>query len=252
MVLSPLIQFQKINKYFQMGENQLHVLKDIDLEIYSNEFVTIMGPSGSGKSTLINVLGFLDNQFDGTYLFDGVSVEERNDKQISQLRNEMVGFVFQDFNLISTMNVGDNVRLPLLYNGYTTRKTKELVETALDDVGLLNKIHHFPHELSGGQKQRVAIARALINQPKFIIADEPTGALDTKTSDVIMEILARLNQEKGVTVVMVTHDPSLQQYASRRVRIVDGVIASNEKVPIEMTLDKLSINPHMEVTMHEI
>lgn len=225
-----LINMKEINKYYQMGDNKIHILKDINLQIYKNEFVTIMGPSGSGKSTLINVLGFLDNQFEGHYEFNGESVDLRTDAQISKLRNAMVGFVFQDFNLISTMTVTENVRLPLLYKGYSVRKTKEKVQQALESVGLLEKGNNKPHELSGGQKQRVAIARALINDPKFIIADEPTGALDTKTSRVIMNILARLNHEFGVTVVMVTHDPNLQAYASRQVQIIDGEIVRNEEV----------------------
>lgn len=223
----PLIQMESVNKYYQMGEHRLHILKDVSLSIYTNEFVTIMGPSGSGKSTLINVLGFLDNKFEGHYFFEGESVEKRTDSQISKLRNKMVGFVFQDFNLIPSMTVFENVRLPLLYNGLSSRKTKEKVQAALDSVGLGDKGKNKPHELSGGQKQRVAIARALINEPRFIIADEPTGALDTKTSSVIMDILARLHRDKGVTVVMVTHDPDLQAYATRQIRIVDGKIESN-------------------------
>ncbi|MBD3948195.1 ABC transporter ATP-binding protein [Tuanshanicoccus lijuaniae] len=224
----PLIEMVNINKYYQMGELSLHILKDVSITIYEKEFVTIMGPSGSGKSTFINVMGFLDNKFDGEYHFAGESVEQRTDKQISSLRNKMVGFVFQDFNLIPSMSVGENIRLPLLYTGLTARKTTQIVKDALESVGLADKYHHKPSELSGGQKQRVAIARALINNPKFIIADEPTGALDTKTSSVIMDILARLNREKGVTIVMVTHEPDLQKYATRRITIVDGKIQSNE------------------------
>lgn len=224
----PLIELKNINKYYKVGEYNFHVLNDISLSIYKKEFVTIMGPSGSGKSTLINVLGFLDHNFEGEYHFEGESIEKRSDNQISKLRNDVVGFVFQDFNLISSMTVSENVRLPLLYSGLSARKTKERVYEALKNVGLENKGNNKPSELSGGQKQRVAIARALINNPEFIIADEPTGALDTKTSSVIMDILARLNREKGVTVVMVTHAPELQEYASRRIRIVDGKIQVNE------------------------
>lgn len=213
-----------------MGSNRVHILKDVSLTIYKNEFVTIMGPSGSGKSTLINVMGFLDNKFDGNYSFEGHKVEEKTDRQISKLRNDMVGFVFQDFSLIPTMSVFENVRLPLLYAGLPARKTKQKVQAALDAVGLGDKGRNKPGELSGGQRQRVAIARALINDPEFIIADEPTGALDTKTSAVIMDILARLHRDRGVTVVMVTHDPELQAYATRQVRIVDGRIHSNIEV----------------------
>lgn len=223
----PLIAIKNVNKHYHMGETSLHVLKNVDLTINKGEFVSIMGPSGSGKSTLINVLGFLDNNFEGTYHFNGVSIEQRTDKQVSNLRNRMVGFVFQDFNLIPNMTVTENVRLPLIYNGYSAGQAKPLVENALKKVGLDNKAHHKLFELSGGQKQRVAIARALINNPSFIIADEPTGALDTKTSRVIMEILSQLNREEGVTVVMVTHDPTLQAYATRHIVIVDGEIQQN-------------------------
>ncbi|MDO4431770.1 MAG: ABC transporter ATP-binding protein [Aerococcaceae bacterium] len=224
---APLIDIRNVNKYYQMGENRLHVLKDVNLTIEKGEFVSIMGPSGSGKSTLINVLGFLDNNFDGVYHFNGQPLEQRTDKQISQLRNQMVGFVFQDFNLIPTMTVSENVRLPLIYNGYSARQTKPLVQKALDRVGLGDKGNHKPSELSGGQKQRVAIARALINNPSFIIADEPTGALDTKTSRMIMEILSTLHAEEGVTIVMVTHNPEQQKYATRHIVIVDGEMQDN-------------------------
>lgn len=226
-----LIQIEAVNKYYQMGNLSVQVLRDVSLSIFPGEFVTIMGPSGSGKSTLINVLGFLDNKFDGHYWFEGQVVEQKTDRQISQLRNQRVGFVFQDFNLISTMTVMENVRLPLLYSGYSARKTKQKVMDALTAVGLADKAKSKPSELSGGQKQRVAIARALINDPGFIIADEPTGALDSKTSLVIMDILARLNKEKGVTIVMVTHDPSLQAYANRQIHIVDGKINQNTTQP---------------------
>lgn len=220
----PLIEISNINKYYQMGDTTLHVLKNVNLSIYKGEFVSIMGPSGSGKSTLINVLGFLDNNFEGTYHFNGQPIEQRTDKQISTLRNQMVGFVFQDFNLIPSMTVSENIRLPLIYNGYTARQTREKVQQALERVGLGDKGNHKPSQLSGGQKQRIAIARALINNPSFIIADEPTGALDTKTSRMIMDILSKLHKEEGVTIVMVTHDPNLQEYATRHVVIVDGVL----------------------------
>ena len=232
----PLIQLSNVNKYYPFGGQSLHILKNISLEIFSGEFVTIMGPSGSGKSTLINILGFLDNKFEGQYVFESESVANRNDRQISLLRNKKVGFVFQDFNLISSMNVGDNVRLPLLYSGLRTGKTKSRVYEALKSVGLESKISNRPHELSGGQKQRVAIARSLINNPSFVIADEPTGALDSKTSIVILDILARLNRQKGVTIIMVTHDPSLEKYATRKIKIVDGEIVFNNKVDSEYQL----------------
>lgn len=224
---APLIEIKQLNKYYPMGDQPLHVLNSIDLRIERNEFVSIMGPSGSGKSTLINVLGFLDHDFDGDYLFEGQAIEQRSDQQISNLRNQVVGFVFQDFNLIETMTIEENVRLPLIYQGLKVKETKALVQRALERVGLADKLKQKPSQLSGGQKQRAAIARALINEPKFIIADEPTGALDTKTSASIMEILCQLHAEEGVTIIMVTHDPRMQQFATRQVHIVDGKIQSN-------------------------
>ncbi|EFR31372.1 ABC transporter ATP-binding protein [Eremococcus coleocola] len=232
----PLIQLNQVNKSYQLGKQSFKILKNISLNIYGGEFVTIMGPSGSGKSTLINILGFLDKDFEGDYRFQGQAVEQRTDRQVSQLRNSMVGFVFQDFNLIESMTVAENVRLPLLYQGKPSYKVKKQVLAALDRVGIKEKAQAYPKELSGGQKQRVAIARALINQPKFIIADEPTGALDSKTSAVIMDILARLHQEEGVTIVMVTHDPNLQAYANRQIKIVDGEIEANYATEIEHQL----------------
>ena len=231
-----LIRVEAVNKYYQLGDQPLQVLKDVYLSIDEGDFISIMGPSGSGKSTLINVLGFLDHEFEGDYYFEGRPLEARTDAQISHLRNQVVGFICQSFNLIETMSVADNVRLPLLYGGRRVRETQATVEAALDRVGLLDKAHHKPHELSGGQKQRVAIARALINQPRFIIADEPTGALDTKTSRMIMEILADLNRESGVTIVMVTHDPTLQIYANRHIVIIDGQVSESGAVdPAELT-----------------
>lgn len=223
----PLIQIKQLNKYYQMGDHSLHVLKNIELAIYKNEFVSIMGPSGSGKSTLINVLGFLDNEFEGDYLFEGKALEHRTDQQISALRNKRVGFVFQDFNLINSMTIEENVRLPLLYSGLSARKTKARVKEALDNVGIGDKLKRKPTELSGGQKQRVAIARALINRPQFIIADEPTGALDSKTSAAIMSILKNLHTEHNVTIIMVTHDPRIRQFASRHITIIDGMIQTH-------------------------
>lgn len=212
-----------------MGEQSLHVLKNVDLNIYANEFISIMGPSGSGKSTLVNIIGMLDNRFDGEYLFENQSIEKLSDNQLSHRRNQMVGFVFQDFNLIMNMSVKENVRLPLIYKGMSARATQGIVEEMLDKMEILDKINHKPTELSGGQRQRVAIARALVNRPRFIIADEPTGALDTQTSRVIMDILAKLHHDEGVTILMVTHDPSLQAFATRHVRIVDGKIQSDTR-----------------------
>lgn len=225
-----MIELSNINKFYQVGDMTLHVLKDISLTIEEGEFVSIMGPSGSGKSTLVNVLGFLDANYQGEYYFDHTALTKRNDKEISQIRNQMVGFVFQDFNLINTLTVEENVQLPLLYRGYSVSATKEKVKLALEKVGLGTKLQNMPTQLSGGQKQRVAIARALVNQPRFIIADEPTGALDSKTSRMIMTTLEKLNREDNVTIVMVTHDPTLVDYTNRRIMVMDGVIHSNEKI----------------------
>lgn len=245
----PLIQVRHLAKGFRNGDQTLQVLKDISLDIYEGDFLSVMGPSGSGKSTFINVLGFLDNDFQGEYFFQGQTVAERSDRQIAQLRNQSVGFVFQSFNLIENMSVMQNVRLPLLYAGWSAGKAQQEVLRVLDKVKLKDKAQAKPHELSGGQKQRVAIARALVNQPKFIIADEPTGALDTKTSSTIMEILKNLHREDGVTIVMVTHDPSLQGYANRHVVMMDGVIhevAVDEAEELIMTF-----NHESEAIPHE-
>lgn len=230
---NPLISISGLNKFYYLGENSLQVLNKVMFNIYDGEFISIMGPSGSGKSTLINILGFLDHNFEGQYLLNGKSIENHSDDEISRLRNQMVGFIFQDFNLIETMTVKENVRLPLLYNGARVKETETSVLEALKKVGLDGKVDNQIHELSGGQKQRVAIARALINNPKFIIADEPTGALDTKTSKKIMDILANLHKEEGVTVVMVTHDPSLQRYANRHLIIIDGTLHEGNAMDAE-------------------
>ena len=230
-----MIKLEHIHKYYKVGDEQLHVLNDVTVRITQGEFVGIMGPSGSGKSTLINILGFLDSKYEGKYCFNDESVSNLSDNQISKVRNSTVGFVFQDFNLIEQATVEENVRLPLLYRGLTPRQTHTKVKQALEKVGLGDKLEKYPRHLSGGQKQRVAIARALVNSPKFIIADEPTGALDSKTSASIMDILYRLNREDGVTIVMVTHDPTLTKYCSRVIHVIDGVIhEQKEGIPNEI------------------
>ena len=230
-----MIKLEHVHKYYKVGDEQLHVLNDVTVRITQGEFVGIMGPSGSGKSTLINILGFLDSKYEGKYSFNDESVSNLSDNQISKVRNSTVGFVFQDFNLIEQATVEENVRLPLLYRGLTPRQTQAKVKQALEKVGLGDKLEKYPRHLSGGQKQRVAIARALVNSPKFIIADEPTGALDSKTSASIMDILYRLNHEDGVTIVMVTHDPTLTKYCSRVIHVIDGVIhEQKEGIPYEI------------------
>lgn len=225
-----MIRLTKLSKSYQTGDTSLQVLNDIDLHIEEGEFVTVMGPSGSGKSTLINVIGFLDRKYEGTYSFDGELVKAKSDDALSKIRNKTVGFVFQEFNLIQTLSVADNVRVPLLYAGMRPKETQERVKEVLTRVGLGDRLDHHPSQLSGGQRQRVAIARAIVNHPRFIIADEPTGALDTKTSAKIMELLKELNEKDGVTIIMVTHDPTLEHFANHRLKIRDGKVLKDEVV----------------------
>lgn len=233
----PLISLKALNKSFYEGQMAHHILKDVYLDIAKGNFVSIMGPSGSGKSTLINILGMLDADFQGDYLLEGSSIIQRKDHQLSQLRNKFVGFIFQDFNLIENLNVIENVELPLVYSGITSRERRQRAEDLLQFLGLGDKLKHRPSQLSGGQKQRVAIARALVHQPKFIIADEPTGALDTKTSRDIMKIISQLHQNQGVTIVMVTHDPGLQKYANQHVAIVDGIVQETSEQEVTQLIN---------------
>ncbi|EGO6528775.1 ABC transporter ATP-binding protein [Enterococcus faecalis] len=225
-----MIELNKINKYYANEEESLHVLKDIHLSIKKGEMIAIMGPSGSGKSTLINLLGFIDRKFEGEYLFEGRSLVNTADDILSKIRNQTVGFIFQNFSLIESNTVYENVELPLLYNGVSPFKTKEKVFSVLDRVGLKGKEYKYPKQLSGGQQQRVAIARALINRPKFIIADEPTGALDTHTSEEIMQLFTTLNKEDDVTLIMVTHNPEVVPYCHRLITIRDGAIIEDKEL----------------------
>ncbi|ANU71948.1 ABC transporter ATP-binding protein [Enterococcus faecalis] len=225
-----MIELNKINKYYANEEESLHVLKDIHLSIKKGEMIAIMGPSGSGKSTLINLLGFIDRKFEGEYLFEGRSLVNTSDDILSKIRNQTVGFIFQNFSLIESNTVYENVELPLLYNGVSPFKTKEKVFSVLDRVGLKGKEYKYPKQLSGGQQQRVAIARALINHPKFIIADEPTGALDTHTSEEIMQLFTTLNKEDDVTLIMVTHNPEVVPYCHRLITIRDGAIIEDKEL----------------------
>ena len=224
-----MIKLLNINKYYTMGDETLHVLKDLSLDIDSGEFVAVMGPSGSGKSTLINLLGFIDSKYTGEYLYEGEALDIKNDNKLSVVRNEMVGFVFQNFSLIETDTVLENVELPLLYRGLTKRAARPIVMDYLEKMGIAEKWDKLPKQLSGGQQQRVAIARALINKPKFIIADEPTGALDFHTSTEIMKLFQEVNKEEKVTVILVTHDKKMAAYASRTIRIFDGRVISEEE-----------------------
>lgn len=227
--MTKLIELKGINKTYKNGDQELRVLKDIDLEVEKGEFVAIMGPSGSGKSTLMNVIGLLDRPTSGDYFLEGQEVGNLSEKKLARVRNEQIGFVFQQFFLLSKLNAFQNVELPLIYAGVHPAKRKEIAEQYLEKVELGSRMHHLPSELSGGQKQRVAIARALVNRPAIVLADEPTGALDTKTGEQIMDLLTKLNQE-GKTIIMVTHEPEIAAFANRRIVIRDGVISSDSKL----------------------
>lgn len=221
-----LIKLSDINKTYQNGDQELHVLKNVSLEVEEGEFVAIMGPSGSGKSTLMNIIGLLDRPSSGEYVLEDTEVSQLSQKKLAHVRNDQIGFVFQQFFLLSKLNALQNVELPLIYAGVPAGKRKELAQQYLEKVELGERMHHLPSELSGGQKQRVAIARALVNTPSIVLADEPTGALDTKTGDQIMELLTELNRE-GKTIIMVTHEPEIAEYASRRIVLRDGIITED-------------------------
>lgn len=222
-----VIEAKELTKVYQMGDIEVRALRGLSLEVAPGEVLAIMGPSGSGKTTLMNIIGCLDRPTSGEYILDGERVPDLNDDQLSSIRNRKVGFVFQSFNLLPRSSALVNVELPLRY----AKKTKNRVQrarAALEAVGLGDRIHHRPNELSGGEQQRVAMARALVNDPAIILADEPTGNLDTKSGDEIMEILLSLNEERGTTLVIVTHDPEIAAQTQRIVHILDGVV--EEKV----------------------
>ncbi len=224
-----IINIEHIAKVYQVGSEEVHALRDVSLKIEKNEYVAIMGPSGSGKSTLMNMLGCLDTPTSGIYDFKGVSVSEMSDNELARIRNKEIGFVFQTFNLLARSDAIHNVELPLIYAGIPTAERKQRAEQALIDVGLKDRMHHKPNELSGGQRQRVAIARALVSKPAIILADEPTGNLDSKTGEEIMGLFHEIH-EKGNTIILVTHEEYIAEHALRIIRLKDGLIENDENV----------------------
>ena len=220
-----LIRMRGIAKRFYIGQpNELEILHGIDLDVKEGEFVSIVGASGSGKSTLMNMIGVLDRPTEGTYWLDGTDVQDAQDDELSQIRNRKIGFVFQNFNLISRTNARKNVELPMMYAGIPQKKRTQRAEELLDLVGMADRMDHQPNELSGGQKQRVAIARAMANDPAIILADEPTGALDSKTGRMVMDLFHRLNREQGKTIVLITHNQELAAETSRVLTMRDGIL----------------------------
>ncbi len=229
--LIPLIRLRGVTRVYGQGQAMVRALAGVDLDIEAGEFVAIMGPSGSGKSTVMNLIGCLDTPSAGAYLFRGVHVERLSRDQRARLRRRHLGFVFQGFNLLARTSALENVELPLLYRGEPAAARHAAARAALASVGLQGREGHTPGELSGGQQQRVAIARAIVTQPTVLLADEPTGNLDTQRSREIMELLSALNRERGITVLMVTHEADMAAYAQRTVRFVDGLVASDTRQP---------------------
>ena len=224
-----LIQIEHIEKMYEMGTTQVHAIRGINLSIENNEYMSIMGPSGSGKSTLMNILGCLDTPTKGTYLFRGEAIQDMNDDQLASIRNREIGFVFQTFNLLPRANALHNVELPLIYDGTPARERKQRAVEALEAVGLADRAQHRPSEMSGGERQRVAIARALVNNPSLILADEPTGNLDSKTGEEIMKVFEKIH-DQGNTIILVTHEKYIAEYSQRAIHLLDGKIEREERL----------------------
>jgi len=226
----PIIRVENLHKVYEMGENKVHALRGISLEIRRGEFVAIMGASGSGKSTFMNLLGCLDKPSDGVYLLEGTNVADLSRIELARVRNERVGFVFQGFNLLSRTTAVENVELPLIYSGMRTKERHRRSREALERVGLGDRSHHVPAQLSGGQQQRVAIARSLVNTPSLLLADEPTGNLDSRTSVEIMQVFQELNEKEFLTIILVTHEPDIAAYAKRVITFRDGRVIKDEQI----------------------
>ena len=226
-----MLELVNIGKTFRLGPVEVEVLKDVRLDLAAGDFMSIMGPSGSGKSTLMNILGLLGRQTSGTYLLNGRDVSSMKDRELSAFRNANIGFVFQAFNLLGQLTALENVALPLAYRGTGRRETRRRARAILEKVGMGDRLDHKPDQLSGGQKQRVAIARALVGEPAVVLADEPTGALDSGTADDVMRLLTRLNSENGIAVVIITHDPVISMQCTRRALIRDGALLEEDSPP---------------------
>ena len=224
MTGSPFFRMEKINKIYRMGEQQAHVLRDVDLSIEPGEYLSVLGPSGSGKSTLMNIIGCLDTATSGRYALQGLEIEDLNEEELARIRSREIGFIFQNSQLLSRLTAQKNVELPLIYAGVPPKERRKKALEMLEKVGLIDWRDHYPNQMSGGQQQRVAIARALVGNPSILLADEPTGALDQKTGRQVMGLFSELNDE-GRTIVMITHDMNIAGYARRIVRIVDGVLS---------------------------
>ncbi len=225
-----LIRVESLHKFYEMGDNRVHALRGISLDIRRGEFVAIMGASGSGKSTLMNLLGCLDKPSEGHYRLDGTDVAKLSRVELARIRNERIGFVFQGFNLLSRTTALENVELPLIYAGIGAKERHRRSREALERVGLGERIHHIPSQLSGGQQQRVAIARALVNNPALLLADEPTGNLDSRTSVEIMQVFQELNEKDNLTIILVTHEPDIAEYAKRTITFRDGHVTRDQAV----------------------